>query len=231
MACLGHHFKSYQKPTSFSGLQRNFWPRGAFHWYADNLEDDLTGLEAERRLCEAAAGGDRAALGSLLRTHGPRLYRSVLLPRLGNAANAEEALSQVYVKVVQNFSQFEWQNVGIYPWLRTIAFHVALDHLRRDKRLRLFEPEDLERELERDQPTQSDDLERLDLLAARAKVDTALSDLNPRYAHVIRARILEERGREELAQELGLSVSTLDVVLHRALSALKKVLAREEEAA
>ena len=44
-------------------------------------------------LCLAAQGGDRKALGELLRRHGPRLYRAVLLPRLGSAAAAEEALS------------------------------------------------------------------------------------------------------------------------------------------
>jgi len=148
----------------------------------------------------------------------------VLLPRLGNSANAEEALSQVYVKVVQNFAQFQWQNVGLYPWLRTIALHVALDQLRRDKRLRLFAPEDLERELDRDASTPGDELERLDLLAARSKVDQALEGLNPRYARVIRGRVLEERSREELAAELEVSVATFDVLLHRALAALKKAI-------
>jgi RNA polymerase sigma-70 factor (ECF subfamily) len=58
--------------------------------------------------------------------------------------------------------------------------------------------------------------------AARAKVDAALKTLNPRYERAIRMRVLEERPREEVARELGVSVATFDVVLHRALSALKK---------
>src|SRR5688572_24051145 len=49
-------------------------------------------LEAERLLCERARTGDREALGAILRRHGPRLYRAVLLPRLGSSALAEEAL-------------------------------------------------------------------------------------------------------------------------------------------
>src|ERR1051325_10574448 len=59
---------------------------------ATALPDSVT-LEAERRLCDRARGGDRAALGQLLRDHGPRLFRAVLLPRLGSRAAAEEALS------------------------------------------------------------------------------------------------------------------------------------------
>jgi RNA polymerase sigma-70 factor (ECF subfamily) len=37
-------------------------------------------------------------------------------------------------------------------------------------------------------------------------------------------RILEERSREEAALALGVSVATFDVVLHRAMAALRKAL-------
>ncbi|HEV8551219.1 MAG TPA: hypothetical protein VGQ57_19360, partial [Polyangiaceae bacterium] len=58
-------------------------------------------LEAEEELCTRARAGDREALGSLLEKHGPRLYRAVLLPRLGNRGLAEEALSLTYLRVVE----------------------------------------------------------------------------------------------------------------------------------
>jgi RNA polymerase sigma-70 factor (ECF subfamily) len=188
-------------------------------------------LEAERRLCERASAGDREALGSILRRHGPRLYRSVLLPRLGSVAAAEEALSATYVRVVERFHQFSWQNVGVYPWLRVVALRVALDALRARKREVLFEPEDVEREID---AGASDDrsaeaIERHDLEAGRRKVDQALSRIHPRYAQAIRLRVLEERSRDEAARELGVSVATFDVVLHRAMAALKKALPPAEE--
>jgi RNA polymerase sigma-70 factor (ECF subfamily) len=183
-------------------------------------------LEAERRLCEAAQGGDRQALGQLLRTHGPRLYRAVLVPRLGSRTLAEEALAITYAKIVESFDRFTWQNVGVYPWLRVVALRVALDLLRARKREVLFEPADLERELDRAEHglDNAPSLEQRDLALARRRVDDALARLNPRYAQVIRLRILEERSREDAAAVLGVSVSTLDVVLHRALTALKKAL-------
>lgn len=188
---------------------------------------DASDLEAERVLCERAAAGDRAALGELLRRHGPRLYRAVLLPRLGNRAAAEEALGVTYIKVVERFDQFTWQSVGVYPWLRVVALRVALDHLRARKRERLFEPEDLEREIDRSAADDrgSSELEEHDLGVARARVSDVLAAMNPRYATAIRLRILEERSREEAANELGVTVSTFDVVLHRAMAALKKALA------
>ncbi len=189
-------------------------------------------LEAERMLCERARAGDRQALGDLLRQHGPRVYRSVLLPRLGSQSHAEEALSMTYMKVVERFEQFTWQNVGLYPWLRVIALRVALDMLRKRKREVLFEEQDLEREVdsaERDAKN-AEDLERHDLLVSRRRVEELLESINPRYAQAIRLRILEEKSREEAAQALEVSVSTFDVVLHRAMAALKKTLARNRGA-
>lgn len=188
--------------------------------------DDSAELAAERALVERAQAGEREALGAILRKHGPRLYRSVLLPRLGSPATAEEALSRTYVKVLERFDQFSWQAVGVYPWLRVVALRVALDLLRARKRELLFEPEDVERELDaaEREAREADALERHDLNCARERVRELLQGINPRYADAIRMRILEERSREEAAVALGVSVATFDVVLHRAMAALRKAL-------
>ena len=191
---------------------------------------DEAELEAERELCARAKSGDRNALGAILGKHGPRLYQSVLLPRLGQRAAAEEALSLTYLKVVERFAQFEWQNVGVYPWLRVVALRVALDQLRSRKRERLFDADDLEREVDQAEREARDaaTLEARDLAFARSRVVELLGRIHPRYAQAIRLRVLEERPRNEAAAELGVAVGTFDVVLHRAMAALKKLLEAEE---
>jgi RNA polymerase sigma-70 factor (ECF subfamily) len=191
--------------------------------------DDAAELDAEWALVERAQAGERDALGAILRKHGPRLYRSVLLPRLGSADTAEEALSRTYVKVLERFDQFTWQAVGVYPWLRVVALRVALDLLRARKRELLFEPEDVERELDlaERETREADALERHDLDCAKQRVRELLGRIHPRYAYAIRLRVLEERTREEAAGALGVSVATFDVVLHRAMAALRKVLPQE----
>jgi RNA polymerase sigma-70 factor (ECF subfamily) len=186
-------------------------------------------LEAERELCERAKAGDRQALGSLLRRYGPVLYRSVLLPRLGAEAPAQEALSATYERVLERFGQFEWQSCGVYPWLRVVALRIALDALRARRRETLFGPDDLEREIDASQRDldsrgEAELCEKRDLAEARARVERALAAINPRYAQAIRLRVLEERSREEVAAVLGVTVSTFDVVLHRAMAALRKAL-------
>lgn len=185
-------------------------------------------LAEEHRLCELARGGDRTALGQLLHTHGPRLYRAVLLPRLGSRAAAEEALSVTYLKVVERFDQFSWQSVGVYPWLRVVALRVALDQLRSRKKESLFQPEDLEREIDAGEREARDaaSSEAHDLQLARKRVVDLVGRLHPRYGRALTLRVLEERSREECAAALEVTTATFDVVLHRAVAALKKELAR-----
>jgi RNA polymerase sigma-70 factor (ECF subfamily) len=194
------------------------------------LQDSTT---EERELCARAKHGDRDALGEILRRHGPRLYRSVLLPRLGRHAAAEEALGITYGRVVERFTQFEWQDVGVYPWLRVIAMRVAIDLLRREQRERLFEPEELEKTLEAaryEMACSAEALEQHDLEFARQRVLTLLAKLKPRYGEAIRLRILEGHGREHCAAAFAVSVGTFDVLLHRAMTALKALVDREDEA-
>lgn len=195
------------------------------------LEFAETSRSEERALCEKARSGSRAALGQLLERHGPRLYRSILLPRLGSVDAAEEALAITYTKVVERFAQFEWQDVGVYPWLRMVALRVAIDMLRARKREVLFEPSDLESELDPEGLFSPEEQEERDLVAARQRVTQLLDRIHPRYGDAIRLRVLESRSREESAQQLGVTVATFDVVLHRALAALKKVISQSEAGA
>jgi RNA polymerase sigma factor (sigma-70 family) len=128
---------------------------------------------------------------------------------------------------VERFHQFQWQDTGVYPWLRVVGLRIAYDILRSRKRETLYEPDDLQREIdssEADPQTngEAELCEKRDLAEARARVESALRSIHPRYAEAIRLRVLEERSREEVASALGVTVSTFDVVLHRALAALKK---------
>lgn len=200
---------------------------------ADREAERARELERERALCVQARGGDRAALAQLLRKHGPTLYRAVLLPRLGNEALAQDALADTYVRVVERFDQFEWRGVGLYPWLRVIAMRIAVDALRSKKRETLFDPTAISRAVEQAEQDEQDGIDeqlcqKRDREVARARMEEALSTINERYAKAIRIRIVQERSRQEAAQMLGVSVPTFDVVLHRALTALRRAIRAQE---
>ena len=186
----------------------------------------------ERELVSRAQAGDKVAMGELLGRHGPGLYRSVLLPRLGSEAAAKDALAETYAKVVERLHKFVWQNVGFYPWLRMVALRVALDQLRARKRLVLWEEDDVAREIDASStatPIDQSLSDRRDREAVRSRVDAALAKLHPRYAKAIRLRVLEERPREDVSALLEVTPATFDVLLHRAIGALKKQLERAQD--
>jgi RNA polymerase sigma-70 factor (ECF subfamily) len=156
----------------------------------------------------------------------------VLLPRLGSEAAAQDALGEVYAKVVERLDKFTWQGVGIYPWLRTVALRVALDQLRARKRTVLWEADAIEREVDKEStatPVDQQLSDRRDREAARARVEAALGRMHPRYARALRLRVLEERPREEVAAALEVTPATFDVLLHRAVAALRKALSTDVE--
>jgi RNA polymerase sigma-70 factor (ECF subfamily) len=203
---------------------------GMFWSFVSDAPAGDDSFERERRLVARAQSGDREALGELLSRHGPALYRSVLLPRLGSEAAAQDALSEVYARVIERIGRFAWQGVGFWPWLRTVALRVALDQLRSNRKLLLFSAQDLAREVdEADEAAPVDQVlsEHRDRHAARRRVEEALAGIHPRYAEAIRLRVLEEKSRDEAAAALGVSAATFDVVLHRAMQALRKALAKE----
>jgi RNA polymerase sigma-70 factor (ECF subfamily) len=193
--------------------------------------DASNDLEEERRAVVLAQRGDRAALGRLLVAHGPTLYRTLLLPRLGSEALAKDALAETYAKVVERIDKFTWQGVGFYPWLRTVALRVALDSLRARSKLLLWEDDALASEVDRCERGREEIPADVRLAAlrdekvAREKVLAALARIHPRYARAIQVRLLDEEPREEAAKILGVTPATFDVLLHRAIAALKKDLA------
>lgn len=186
--------------------------------------------DVERPLFERARGGDRAALGQLLSSHGPRLYRCVLLPRLGNAGLAEEALAVTYLEALKSFPAFEWLGVGMYPWLRQVALRVALRAVRKAAGESLCAPADIAREIEEGQADSSRLGEAYDQMKARSYVERALEGLGTQHAEALRLRLLEERPREELAARWGVNENAVDQRVHRAKLALRAALAARLDA-
>jgi RNA polymerase sigma-70 factor (ECF subfamily) len=196
-------------------------------------------LDVERACVERAKEGDRHALRLLLERYGPVLYRSVLLPRLADEARAKDALADTYTRVVTSIARYEWHPAGIYPWLRTIAFHVAIDQLRARKRETPWEADALEREVDARASSgnaqgapEGTDVRYLDAeeaTIARRRIEAALETIHPRYAQAIRLRVLEERPREEVAAALSATPATFDVILHRAMAALRKALGADSK--
>jgi len=182
-------------------------------------------LRWERACLERARRGDRRAFAELYEAYADRLYRRVLLPRLGNAQAAEDALSETFRMLLERIEQVEDQGVSIWFWLSRVAVNKATDmHRVRGRTSRaLVSFEGLLAPLRTAPSDPAVEAEgRVEVERLKATVRQVLERLNPRYRLAIELRFLQDRPREECAEELEVKIGTFDVVLLRSLRAFRR---------
>jgi len=181
-------------------------------------------LETERRAIARAQAGDASALEPLLTAHAEALFSSVILPRVGERAVAEDVLEATFVTALEKIGGFQWQGRSIFFWLRQIALHRVIDWHRARGRSRRLE-EALVAEAAAQEPDGGADdalIAEQDRRRAMERIDAALAALPERYARAIRLRLVEERSREECARLFEVTVGNFDVLLFRAVRAFRK---------
>lgn len=167
--------------------------------------------------------GDRSAVAVLYGWYGDLLYRQAILPRLPIRELAEDCLRDTFRAAIEKIDTYRSEDRSIFFWLRRIAVNKAMDlhrlH-RRDARIAEHALADAESPVsaQLEAPDRQIEVEEV-----RRMVDTSLENLNARYAKALRMRLIEERSREECAEEMGVTVGNFDVILHRAVKAFRKV--------
>jgi RNA polymerase sigma-70 factor (ECF subfamily) len=105
------------------------------------------------------------------------------------------------------------------PWLRAVAWRLALDALRRRRRLARGLTVRARESVATEAPDAAEVRERRDA------VERALEDLSERQREVVALRVLGEEPFPEIARALGVSEGSAKVHLRRALERLRSALA------
>jgi RNA polymerase sigma factor (sigma-70 family) len=193
--------------------------------------DAAWSAERERALAIRAERGDARALEELLQHFARPLHDAIILPRVGSRAEADEVLRDTLCRAVERLADFRWTDAGLWPWLRRIAIHRIVDGARRRAAARRFE-ERYEAEVAVLPPrieagAEAEMIEAQERAHREKRLAAALESLNERYRRAIQLRVIEERPRDACAAELGVTVATFDVLMHRALASLKKTFGDE----
>jgi RNA polymerase sigma factor (sigma-70 family) len=197
---------------------------GAGSWVVSEDLNSKQRLRWERRCLERLRAGDRAALGELYRAFADPLYRNVLLPRLGQRDAAEDALSETFRTALEKLDGYQQRGSSVYFWLARIAMNKAMDlHRARAVTGRALVSVRVELALTADEAAPDQLLELMtEREAATQQMLRCLEELNPRYRRVLELRFLRELPRERCAEEMGVKLGTLDVLVLRALRALRQ---------
>jgi RNA polymerase sigma-70 factor (ECF subfamily) len=192
---------------------------------AGDSPDATLELEAERRQIEEAQRGNLDAMRPILERYAQPLYGTVILPRLGDVASAEDVLRDTLATVVEKIGKFTWQGRSIYPWMRQIAVNKVYDVHRQSKRSRKLADAMMHEVPVESDPTTHADVQLMadeERRAYRARIDVALGELTERYRVALELRLIQELSREDCAKQMGVTVGTFDVVLFRAVRAFRK---------
>ena len=169
----------------------------------------------ESVLLSRARGGDLDAYDQLVRLHQQTAFRTALV-LTGNAADAEEAAQDGFVKAWRALGRFDAAR-PFRPWLLTIVANEA-----RNRRRAAGRREALALRAEAGAGAPAGSPEGALLVAERdSALAAALERLDARDREVIACRYLLELSEAETAAALGCRVGTVKSRLSRALARLR----------
>jgi RNA polymerase sigma-70 factor (ECF subfamily) len=146
-------------------------------------------------------------------------FHRFLAARVGDSATAEDILQDSLLRAIEQNRNLR-RGESAVPWFYRILRNAVADHYR-SKGLESRRAEKLLSELH---------ARGEDVMASPPEWDAAvcacfrglIPGLKPRYAEVIRRVDLQGETKVAVAQDLKISPATMDVVLHRARTALRK---------
>jgi len=156
--------------------------------------------------------GDPEALAEFITLYQQRLYR-FLVRLLQDGAAAEDVFQQTWVRVMERIRQYD-PSRSFEAWLFTTARNLAIDQLRKRRDVSLDAPDTFQSHAP-DPLDQAIGAERGEMLAA------AMAKLPAIHREVLALRFEEEMKLEEIAEIVGIPLSTVKSRLHRALEGLR----------
>ena len=159
---------------------------------------------------------DRGAFAQLFGYFAPRLKSFLMRSGLPDSV-AEEVTQEVMITVWRKAPTFDPSRAGVSTWVFTIARNQRIDHLRRNRVQTTDLPSDLDDEVD---PAQFG--EDFAITTEReVLVRTALGNLPPEQATIVRLSFFAEKPHAEIARELGIPLGTVKSRVRLALNRLR----------
>jgi RNA polymerase sigma-70 factor, ECF subfamily len=170
----------------------------------------------DRVLIARVQAGDASAERELYDAHVARVYR--LVYRLaGDADQAQDYAQEAFIRAFDRLSEFRGE-AALGTWICAIALSVALNGLRKVKRLRAREA-DLDGAIGLSSPRREAEPD------LKTRLAEAIDDLPDGYRAVFVMHDVEGYTHEEIGQVLGVQPGTSKAQLSRARAKLRRALA------
>lgn len=178
-------------------------------------------LDANRSLLIATLAriplGDRAALQTVYRLTSAKLF-GVCVRILGERADAEDVLQEVYVTVWRKAADFDASRASPMTWLIAIARNRAIDRLRATRQTRAMDTIDAANEVP-DGAFGADAV--LEMSQDTARLHGCLDGLAVHERNALRGAFFDGNTYDELAARMKVPLGTMKSWIRRAMIKLK----------
>jgi len=192
------------------------------HPGTNGLPEGPTGLDS---LVAAARGGDRRAFDELVRRTHVETY-TLALRLTANEEDARDVVQETYLRAWRGLDRFRG-DARFTTWLYRITANTAYTHLRRRRR---FHADTLDAAVAEPAETRIESLPEAvaEQEALLDRLSAALDRLAPKLRVLVVLKDVYELSHEEIAGELGISVTAAKVRLHRGRRRLRELLEEDE---
>ncbi|MDR2979229.1 MAG: sigma-70 family RNA polymerase sigma factor [Bacteroidales bacterium] len=182
---------------------------------------------------DALQNGNQKAYADLMKHYREPLYY-MLLKMVKNPNDAEDLTIEAFGKAFRNLDKYT-KDFAFSTWLFRIAVNNCIDFIRKrncspycvDEGLSFGDFNLAEYTISSQQPTPED------AIIEKQKIKMmhlAVSQLRPKYKEVVELRYFKELSYEEIATELGVTITNVKVLLFRAKEMLAAITANIKNA-
>ncbi len=178
---------------------------------------------SDESLAFQSLGGDISAFEELVNRYKKPVF-SIVYRMIGHYQEAEDITQDVFVNVYQKLYQFD-SNKKFAPWIYRIATNASISALRKKKKIVTLDFDEAYGKAYEDYYTAHSGDPQLMFEREELKhfIYEAINELPESYRAVVILRYQMDLNNQEIAEVLGVSKENIEVKVHRARKALRKI--------
>jgi RNA polymerase sigma factor (sigma-70 family) len=172
----------------------------------------------EEELIALLQSGDQSAFAYLYDNYAPALY-GIIFRIINNKELAEDVLQEAFVKIWNNFSNYDATKGRLFTWMLNITRNLSIDTIRGKSYKKQNKIQSTENAVI-NASNSTNENDRFDALGVRKQVSALRED----QKQIIDLAYFEGFTQNEISQKLGIPLGTVKTRMRTAISELKKIL-------
>lgn len=171
--------------------------------------------------------GELSAFEELVNRYKKPIF-SLVYRMVGQYQEAEDITQEIFLTVYEKLHLFK-PNRKFAPWIYRIATNSSISALRKKKKVVILDFDENIAKLDDyhySSPYKSDPHLMFEKKELKEEIDSAIQELNENYKAVIILRYKTDLNNQEIANILNVTKENVEVKVHRARKALRKILLR-----